>query len=208
MKKRKNFVQKLKVIGVNLAISGTIFFLGYIALFSGLDKIDQAKSSTTWPSVPGTIVQSQMLITDDDTDDNEKKDPLAHATVIIYRYQIDGKWMMGNRVSWNTTHTDEIAKQRMRAYPLDKTVQVYYSPDNPSLSILEPGYTKDLLLLPSFGAVCIVISLLCTLIFWKYGNHMILEMESMIGNTIVVKILFCLLLVGAGLLVFYILKFK
>ena len=206
MAKKNKLMHRIKIIGINLMISGTIFILGYIALTSGLNKIDQAKASTQWPTVEGTIVQSEMLMPN--AENEKKKDPLAHATVIIYRYQVDGKWMMGNRVSWNTNHTKEIAQKRMHTYPLNKTVRVYYNPDNPNLSILEPEYDKDLLLLPSFGGVCIVISLLTTLIFWKYGGNMISEVESIISNQVIIKLLFSLLILGAGLLMFYIFKFR
>jgi len=95
-----------------------ILFLGQMA-----SCITGGIASQSWPSVAGTITKSEEEVDDDMTYD-----------AIAYVFIVNDRQYTGERVSFG------FSSHALERYPVGRTVQVYYSPENPTVSVLEPGF--------------------------------------------------------------------
>jgi hypothetical protein len=106
---------------------------GLIALVFGIKKFRKAKASAKWPKTVGTIVSSDVEITNN---------RIAQAQIkVIHNYNIDGKTFTSDKVSLLEYKTSNIKRERKRAakYVPGSTVTVYYNPEKKEEGILELG---------------------------------------------------------------------
>jgi hypothetical protein len=114
---------------------GTLFtFFGmYIScLFvrNNLNAID-AKS---WPSVEGEIVTAEVIHT---KGKNYKPN-------FFYTYAVNGVTYINSRMTYGSQGGKiDVVNKVMEAYPLFSKVRVYYKPNDPDISVVEPGYTHS-----------------------------------------------------------------
>lgn len=144
----------LKFLFFGLVIGGFITMLGW-------RDISRAKASANWPNVQGEITESKVDIRIMDVPSNQhhsrpnrsNESLPAHFATIRYEYTVDGTVFKGGRVAFgdhgssNPAHADEIVNK----YPIGKSVTVYYRPDNPQESLLEPGLKRQSWLIFSVG---------------------------------------------------------
>jgi hypothetical protein len=97
-------------------------------VYSGFEMY-QSYESIDWPSVSGRVDRSWR--TDSPT--------VPH---VRYSYKVGKKGYQGNRVAFGDVVGVAEVKRVMRRFPAGKEVPVYYEPDNPANSVLEPGYGK------------------------------------------------------------------
>jgi hypothetical protein len=117
------------VIGILLILTG----IYVLAVRVGEGTLNGLASSS-WPTVPGTITKSQVLVT-------EKKGTDSHTAMVEYSYAVNGKSYGGNTVFFGccgggSGKEESAISQR---YPLNNPVNVHFKPDHPSVSVLEPG---------------------------------------------------------------------
>lgn len=112
--------------------------LGGIAVsLWGWRVLKQARRIAQWPRTDGVIVESKPRSAQDDL--------LPH---IVYRYQVGGETYRRRFEFPSGTHPmPEFAESYVKKYPLDATVQVFYKPDQPGQSTLEPGSRGDWMIL-------------------------------------------------------------
>jgi len=97
-------------------------------------SFNQARQSASWPQTDAEITKSEVVRED------EKGKP-AWDPKISYRYTVDGKNFTSSKVSWRSfstsiyIHAEEVATK----YPVGSVHKAFYSPDDPSKSILESG---------------------------------------------------------------------
>ncbi len=95
-----------------------------------------------WPTTEGTIVLSEVVVTDWTPPDNF---PSWYPNV-LYRYSVDGQTYESERIeviSAANGNTDRFAQRTVERYPVGAQVTVYYSPKNPAVSLLEPGLPNN-----------------------------------------------------------------
>ena len=106
---------------IGAPISG--YFLGRIFL--------EARASSSWPSVIGSITKSQVV----------KKAGSRYFPDIAYSYQINGRAFTGTRIRASHGEFDrrEAADQVIDGLGVGQEVSVYHDPIHPEQSVLQPG---------------------------------------------------------------------
>lgn len=129
----KNLIFGIIFLGVGIGLS-----------YWGYGMLQEAKASSDWPSVTGTIVSSDVSSHRSTSGSgSKKKTSTVYEPVITYTYKVDGKSYTSDRI----TTGDYSSSSSKRAYRIANKYQegsdtkVYYNPDEPYLSVLEPGTT-------------------------------------------------------------------
>lgn len=92
--------------------------------------------------------------------------------VVAYRYQVDGREYLGNTLCFAVRlfgTSDELHERRAKFWGVGRFVDVYYDPEHPQVSLLEPNLlTRDLLFLGVAVILHIVSAGYLLLRFLKY----------------------------------------
>lgn len=109
----------------------------------------QASSSSSWPSVEGTIVSSKLT---SGTSGTGKSRSTTYKAEVRYQYQVDGAAYENDvlRVGQISTGFKSFPQADVKRHPKGVTT-VYYEPAEPANSVLEPGVHLALALKPSVG---------------------------------------------------------
>jgi hypothetical protein len=141
---------------------GALILTGGLTLFLGLREMEAAQTSTTWPTVSGTVKSSDIDWSNNDSDDHQRDSAFAK---VVYTYQVAGhlhtsdKVLYGDYGSSDSSHADSIVSQ----YAPGQAVTVHYDPADPSTAVLQPGINGGCLFLPIFGGAFLLVGLLLAL---------------------------------------------
>ena len=99
--------------------------------------------SATWPSVSGTIVLSRVTASEPRRILGRDTEP-GYSADIAYQFRVGGSRYTGETIAFaiGSSHQSS-AENRVRKYPLGMAVSVYYNPNDPTKSVLEPGYRRE-----------------------------------------------------------------
>lgn len=116
-----------------------IIGISFIGLFVIGRNIVHGLSSRNWPITEGKIVHSGVQAHQSMDDDGDIS--TTYGASIQYAYNVSGQEIQGTRRSFTEMRTSSArrAEQILARYPQDSSVTVYHHPDEPSLSVLEPG---------------------------------------------------------------------
>jgi hypothetical protein len=100
--------------------------------------------------------------------------------VVQYRYRVDGRDFLGERITSDSVRvlgarSDERSRNRglvqriLARYPEGAAVRVYYDPDDPNRSVLEPGVTRGAQLKAALGSLLFVAG--GALLIYKIRSH-------------------------------------
>ncbi len=105
-----------------------------------LSVISAGAASESWPTVEGVITFAEVRVHQPSVRDRRELGLKTRYTPrITYRYQVDGK-TYENHVIGRYGYTSKWASGISRGqYAVGKPVTVYYNPENPAESVLEPG---------------------------------------------------------------------
>ena len=134
------------VVGV-LAIAVGCF----LAVVFNYAAFTQGFVSESWPTVEGKITSSSVA-------ESGPRDHLTFRAHVSYQYEVNETVHRSDRVDFNPTgmssskrvHAQEIT----RKYPVGKQVTIAYDPEDPNISVLEPGVKLGAAFM--IGLVCIV----------------------------------------------------
>ena len=102
-------------------------------------QLIKGMKAKNWPTAQGRVVDSRVSTSYSYDDDGDRS--TTYGAEISYRYDIDGSEYSGHR----RTFSDFSSSNRRRAekivaqYMPGTDVPVYYRPDDPEESVLEPG---------------------------------------------------------------------
>ena len=110
--------------------------------FAALPQYLRAKSSLQWPHTKAVITASYLVV-------GHFKQMKGYRGVVQYRYQVGSAEYSGSRLSFGRTHlaVQDAWQKVIDAYPVGKSVDVYYDPKDPGFAILEPGLLGEMALL-------------------------------------------------------------
>ncbi len=140
--------------------------IGLVALYGGGSNLVLAYASKSWASSMGTIRYSAV----------ETRKHLGSRTMyfadVTYSFAVDSLAFEGKRVNFgsagiNAVSVPSYAEDVVKAYPPGLDVRVYYDPENPKESVLEPGITFYSLLWPFFGLAFLVAGLMMAIFLPK-----------------------------------------
>lgn len=123
-----------------LILAGVFLWQSYRLLNRSLPGLRDSQTSRSWPSVTGTvtIVSSRMEWV------NVKRRNLSYFRPWVQStYTVNGQALVCERFAFNdhliSTGTKKDAEDHVKSYQVGQTVQVYYDPNDPQKSVLEPG---------------------------------------------------------------------
>ena len=145
---------------------GLVFLvLGVIFLIVGLVATKRAKAAQFWPSMPGTVVRSE-IVRHDDTD-SDGSSSVSYEPVVEYDYAVMGQPFTGKRIGYGANKFNyKKAAEIAARYPVGAQPAVYYNPDKPKDSVLETSGAGGKLfvilgaIMGAGGLVALVVSLL------------------------------------------------
>ncbi len=107
-----------------------------LTIFLGIPMLMSALASQGWPAVEGIITLSEFTAKQDRDDGG-----VTYGASVAYDYTVSGTVYDGSNVHFGQYSTSDPSYGRgiVNRYPVGKRVNVYYDPDDPSTSVLEPG---------------------------------------------------------------------
>ena len=127
---------------------GVLFALigGGVGFFIGKPILDNAKASESWPSVPGRVIESEV-----ERRRNDGK--TTYSALVVCEYTVNGEQLECDDIwfgQYSTSDRSEIGNI-VRQYPVGQQVDVFYSPDDPTIAVLQPGVTTSSYLVFGIG---------------------------------------------------------
>jgi hypothetical protein len=130
-----------------------LFIGGGIALYFGIVNLNHANESEKWPSVPGRITSATVK------EERGSKGRRSYKPVVHYSYSVESRGFTGERISFgeHSSSSRQTAEDIANKYRALANVEVFYSPDDPTLCVLEPGANLTVYLLPGVGVLFLLI---------------------------------------------------
>ena len=152
--------------------SATIFFaFGFVILYSiGWRDYQIAKKSVNWPRVIGTILNSKV-VKERSGGRRGRGHTYSYYPDISYSYIVDKKQFQSSQihVGGKLGTSSKYAHQYIKKYPVGKGVVVYYSTQDESNAVLEPGVHRLHYIPLAFGIL--FISLGVFVFFLRFLNE-------------------------------------
>lgn len=114
-----------------LPLAAFLSFQFGVFLAATATDVSIGEASLGWPTAPGAIGASQIITEPGDQGPE-------HRVHILYAFAIGAQPYTGDKVRFGGVESHE-ARETVARYPKGKDVAVRYAPDDPSLSVLEPG---------------------------------------------------------------------
>ncbi len=127
--------------------------LGLWCLALGTSKAIEGLRAQSWPKAQGRIISSRIHSLE-----TQQKIRIARLCFDVdYLYLVGDEVYEGTRVNvgWRCFGSEKRIKDLARKYPSGKEVEVFYNPNNPSVSLLEAGLDWSIFLLWGVGLVTI-----------------------------------------------------
>jgi hypothetical protein len=129
------------------AIFFGLFWSAIVLLFDGVlgwGALRQIQANS-FPTAPGRVTQSSI------TSQRGSKGRTTYLPTIKYSYRVDGKEYRGDRYRFGLwTGGYATARQIVDAFPVGRTINVFYSPSAPSNAVLKAGLEGNDLFLAMF----------------------------------------------------------
>ncbi len=141
------------------------FLLVGIFIFGiGMRDVMRAKDSKNWPTTVATVQKSVVK-----TDVGEEGG-FSYSALVLYEFEVNGFGHSGDRVTFGDfgSGDEERVKEIVKRYPEGTEVRVYFHPNDPDLSILEPGLTARAWAIPGFGFVFLIIGIFMAIILPRF----------------------------------------
>ncbi len=139
-----------------------LLLAGAITTYFGHRMYTNAKVSTDWPSVTGKITHSEVDSERKTTGSGKRRRTRTmYSADVRYRYLVDGKPYSGQKVSFGEVGSSSSGSARkiVNRYPVSREVPVFYNPEEPELSVLEPGTSWSSMLPLGIGILFILVGL-------------------------------------------------
>lgn len=146
-----------------IVVFGGIFAsLGLIGVLYGSIQIARAHEAVNWPRAQGQIVYDQIDSSTSVTkEEGTATRSTAYGTHLVFRYVVAGQTYFSNlrRFGQLAGAGEDWAADIAARYPKGSTFPVAYSPVNPQLAVLEPGFDTESLWLPGAGLASLLFGL-------------------------------------------------
>ena len=127
-------VKKLNAIGKNFAQGGAILLIGSaFFLYKSFFTVQDGFASRSWPSTQGTVMEARLEQVRS-TGGTTSEKTIAH---FFYEYSVNGEQYSSSRLNFFSISGDPVTAAKN--HEPGQAVIVYYDPDNPDKSVLEPG---------------------------------------------------------------------
>jgi len=143
-------------------IAGGFLAMGlFVTLYFGLPTLKLAKSSGSWPKTSGVVMQSSIETKRSSSHRRGRRSRTSYSPKIQFEYTVDGKQYSSDQLN----ASGEFFAGRGKAqevvdnYKRGKQVDVFYSPADPNVAMLEPGLTGGSFVVFGVGVLFSVVGL-------------------------------------------------
>ncbi len=128
-----------------------LLLIGIPLLIGAVVNLVHATASTSWPAVAGVVDRSEVVET------SGRRGKRSYKAEINYSYTVDGRRHRGNKLTFleSSWSSPARAAQVQAQYPVGAVVDVYYDPQNPARTVLEPGVNINDWAVLVAGLVCL-----------------------------------------------------
>lgn len=161
-----------------IGFMGVIFLLiGGLALETGISSLHEGSDTKTWPGVSGIIIASSI---DKTTHayrrgvNNSASGGVSYTPVLVYDYQLGGTTYTGTVIYKSFAHALEfIAEKYIEQYSVGSSVTVYYNPENPEDTVLEPGFKifSHYFAFTFFGGLFSLLGVIIIITAFRFGRE-------------------------------------
>lgn len=132
---------------------------------------EEAKASDSWPSVMGVVISSGI---NESYSDNTK----MYSPDVFYEYSVNDEPFTGSRIKSIDGSTSSYSSviNTIQKYQEGKNVSVYYNPEAPGISMLEPGAGFFTYLIKYAPLLFCLVGILILLKFLKLAGAVILAL--------------------------------
>jgi hypothetical protein len=144
----------LKIITVCLVMAGS-----FMVLVGGASAYE-AYSSQFWPTTSGEIIQSSVYTYTDVYDNRTYRSKIKYGYVVNQSENAE-EYFTSERVGidpFPPTDNRAIAEASLARYPKGENVDVYYNPNRPQKSMLEPSFSLSKLIYPGMGLLVLAVA--------------------------------------------------
>mgnify|MGYP000859453594 CR=1 FL=1 len=134
-----------------------IILAGVLAVINGARDLNRAKASVNWPVSQGVIVESKVSTSRLRHTTGRHGRSTSYRARIRYQFEVDGKEIIGKHIAYGEIfYSRKAAVKRVNQYPESSSVNVYYMPGHPEVSVLEPGVHPGVYFFPGIGLVVLI----------------------------------------------------
>lgn len=146
--------------------------VGLITLLIGARYALLAQSSRDWPTTDGIIVSSDVedhVSRATRTQGKPRKSRTTYSARVEYEYTVEEQKHVATRIGFGQYSSSDAshAREIVKKYSPGSAVTVFYSPQSPNMSVLEPGMQTGLAIPIVLGLVAVVAGLAMLWIFRK-----------------------------------------
>lgn len=151
----------------------TIFSMGIFLLvglgltYWGWNILQNARASALWPTADGVVTRSEVTrSTDPDNGD-------SYSPEVTYTYTVNNVSQTDKTIKFgeNSYSSRRKADEVVGNYPVGKNVTVYYDPEKPERSVLEPGVSGGSYIVIGIGIFFILITMVVSAISFFTRNR-------------------------------------
>jgi len=146
---------------------GIFLLVGLGLTYWGWNILQDARASAAWPAADGVVTRSEVTrSTDSDGGD-------SYSPEITYTYTVNNEQLANKTIKFgeNSYSSRKKAEGIANSYPVGKNVTVYYDPQQPEKSVLEPGVSAGSYIVIGIGIFFILITLVAALISFFVRNR-------------------------------------
>jgi len=153
---------------LGLILSMGIFLLiGVLLTIWGWTILQNARASGSWPTADGIVTRSQVS----HSTDAEGGD--SYQPQVTYKYSANNTTYENNTIKFgeNSYNSRRKADEIAGNYPVGKNVTIYYDPEKPDRSVLEPGVSAGNYIVIGIGVFFILLTIIITPISFFIRNR-------------------------------------
>ncbi len=148
------------VVIFGLVLAATLGGGGYL-LVRNIPATFEGWQSRSWPAVTG-VVKASAAVAKPIIIDARRGAVGTHVVILRYEFSVAGQTYSGTRQGLDDVGIIKeagVAQREADALPPGRSVQIFYDPNDPSKSLLEPGVPVSGVLLSLFGLVLVATGL-------------------------------------------------
>ncbi len=131
----------------SMICSGVFFLIGLSIMALGWKTYRKSSRVASWLTTTGIVTVSEVI--------RSMGSELKYSAHIVYQYSVNGVSYSSNKITpaelmdiADTGQNEAVAK--VKKYPLQSTVTIYYDPQDPQRAVLEKGGDASLFFLGAF----------------------------------------------------------
>ncbi len=163
-------------------LPGMFTIAGAVLMIVGARNIQGAWESENWPHVDGTIIESKVGL--HTSRSSNGRSSTSYSVDVGYSYTVEGKEFTGDRLRFGEMNSNKRrdANSKAKKFGEGKQVKVYYDPEEPAESVLEPGVHGSSWFLPIFGTVFFTVGTLLSIFLPRMFRRITKQLSTVLES--------------------------